>query len=193
MSNKNAVIIFSFPEPDDALELGAIIQETKKFFEGRENVKAHLAVNNAADQIISMFDPSVDADSNLVQHARRELALAGNDAEFNTAMVNAVRAFASYGHSGGSASIAIPMLNDLLCQKNLTPLTDASSEWNHVGAEEWPDGTKEGVWQNCRNSEAFSKDGGKTYTLLSDKGRIYHSDPHDIKEEGNGSGTESDS
>ncbi len=182
MSNKNAVIIFSFPEPEDSLELGAIIQETKKFFEGRENVKAHLAVNNAADQIISMFDPSVDEDSNLVQHARRELALAGNDAEFNTAMVNAVRAFASYGHSGGSASVAIPMLTDLLCQKNLTPLTDAPSEWQHHGSDVLPNGSEDGIWQNKRNGEAFSKDGGKTYTLLSDKDRVYHSNPH-LKED----------
>lgn len=95
----------------------------------------------------------------LVEHARRELALAGNDEAFNHSMIKAVEAFAAYGHSGGSASVAIPMLNDLLQFKNLTPLTDSPYEWMDVG---------DNLWQSTRNPEAFSLDRGKTYYLLSE-------------------------
>lgn len=113
--------------------------------------------------------------SNLVDHAKRELALAGNDDDFNQSIIKAVEAFSSFGHSGGSASVAIPMLNDLLNFRNLTPLTDDPDEWNHVSEDVW--GEAGGVWQNQRNSEAFSNDGGTTYYLLSeskDGERIMH-------------------
>ena len=102
----------------------------------------------------------------LVEHAKRELALAGNDEAFNNSIIKAIEGFTSYGHSGGSASVAIPMLNDLLQFKNLTPLTDDPEEWQQHSKEMW-DGEK-GVWQSRRNSEAFSNDGGKTYYLLSE-------------------------
>lgn len=106
--------------------------------------------------------------SNLVEHAKRELALAGNDEAFNNSMIKAVEAFASYGHSGGSASVAIPMLNDLLQFKNLTPLTDDPDEWIVVEMGDEP------CWQNKRRSDAFSNDGGKTYYCLDDEGRPIH-------------------
>jgi hypothetical protein len=102
----------------------------------------------------------------LVQHAKRELALTTNDAEFNKAIIKAIEAFASYGHSGGSASIGIEILYDLLKFKNLTPLTDNPEEWNHVGSD---------MWQSSRNSEAFSTDGGSTYYLLSEVKPIHES------------------
>lgn len=101
----------------------------------------------------------------LIEHAERELARLGNDADFNESILGAVRAFASYGHSGGSASYAIPVLNDLLQFKNLTPLTDDPDEWMKV---EGSSDSDEGLWQSCRRPEAFSEDGGKTYTLTSD-------------------------
>lgn len=95
----------------------------------------------------------------LVEHARQELALLDNDEKFNESMIKAVEAFAEYGHSGGSASYAIPLLNDLLLFKNITPLTNSSSEWMLVDTN---------LWQSNRNPEAFSTDGGKTYYLLSE-------------------------
>lgn len=100
----------------------------------------------------------------LVEHAKRELELAGNDEDFNQSMIKAVEAFASYGHSGGSASIAVPMLNDLLQFKNLTPLTDDERGWMQVEMGE------ENCWQSRRNPEAFSNDHGKTFYLLSEGG-----------------------
>lgn len=104
--------------------------------------------------------------SNMVDHAKRELELIGEDDTTVEGYLNVIQAFANMGHSGGSASIAIPVLNQLLQQKNLSPLTDNPNEWMFVAEDVW--GTEGGVWQNRRNSEAFSNDGGKTYYLLSE-------------------------
>ena len=96
----------------------------------------------------------------LVEHAERELALIPeDDEEFKAAILNAVKAFAAYGHSGSSAFIGMYMLDDLLRFRNLSPLTNDPKEWNEVA---------DGVWQSTRNSEAFSRNGGKTYYLLSE-------------------------
>jgi len=103
--------------------------------------------------------------SNLVDHARRELGYVGEEPETIAGYLKVIRAFADMGHSGGSASVAIPVINELLQFKNLTPLTDNPEEWEEHGPAKW-DGTN-GVWQNIRNGEAFSNDGGRTYYLLS--------------------------
>ena len=104
------------------------------------------------------------SESNLVLHARRELELLGEEPEMVACLIAAVEGFASYpGHSGGSAACAIGMLERLLRFQNLAPLTDDPAEWqDQSGISGVP------VWQNHRNSEAFSDDGGKTYWLLSD-------------------------
>lgn len=104
--------------------------------------------------------------SNLVEHAKRELALLDNDEEFNESIIKAVEAFASYGHSGGSASYAIPILTELLQFHNLQPITDNPEEWMEVG---------EGVWQNTRRPDAFSNDGGQTYRLNSEFAPVHDS------------------
>lgn len=105
--------------------------------------------------------------SNLVEHARRELEMIGEEPETIAGYLKVVQAFADVGHSGGSASVAIPTLNALLQFKNLKPLTNNPDEWAHHTAEVW--GAEGGVWQNRRNSEAFSDDEGKTYYLLSER------------------------
>ncbi len=110
---------------------------------------------------------------NLVDHAKRELALAGNDETFDNSIIKAVEGFASYGHSGGSASVGIQLLSELLQFKNLTPLTDNPDEWQHISEDVW----KGGVYQNRRNGEAFSNDGGKTYYLLSEGGNDQNRKP----------------
>jgi hypothetical protein len=103
---------------------------------------------------------------NLVEHARRELTVLNYDQETLDGFLNVVQAFADMGHSGGSASIAIPTLNELLQFKNLSPLTNNPDEWIHITEEAW--GEHGGIWQNIRNGNAFSSDGGKTYTMLND-------------------------
>lgn len=104
--------------------------------------------------------------SNLVEHARRELELIGEEPQTVEGYLKVIQAFADMGHSGGSASVAIPTINALLQYKNLKPLTDDPAEWNYH--TEAVSGIEGGVWQNIRNSEAFSRDEGKTYYLLSD-------------------------
>jgi hypothetical protein len=104
--------------------------------------------------------------SNLVEHARRELALVeqgpDGDRAFADSLLRAVEGFASYGgHSGGSAAVAIDWLTRLLRFENIAPLTDDPDEWQHHDGD---------IWQNRRCYEAFSNDGGKTYYLLSEGG-----------------------
>jgi hypothetical protein len=105
--------------------------------------------------------------SNLVDHARRELELLGEEPQTVDGYLKVIQAFADMGHSGGSASVAIPIINQLLQFHNLTALTDNPDEWYFHG-EVW--GSGGGVWQNKRNGEAFSHDGGKTYYLISEGG-----------------------
>jgi hypothetical protein len=103
--------------------------------------------------------------SNLVEHARRELELIGEEPETVNAYIKVIQAFDDMGHSGGSAFVAIPVIGDLLQLKNLKPLTNDPAEWfDHSEI------TGEPFWQNIRNGEAFSYDGGKTYYLLSEGG-----------------------
>lgn len=106
--------------------------------------------------------------SNLVEHAKRELAIINEDKDVADAYLRIVEIFADMGHSGGSASVAIPTIAALLNFQNLAPLTDNPEEWFFHGEEMW--GAPGGIWQNIRNSEAFSRDGGKTYYLLSEGG-----------------------
>jgi hypothetical protein len=104
--------------------------------------------------------------SNLVDHARTELNLIGEEPEVIEGYLKVIQAFADMGHSGGSASVAIPVINELLQFKNLKPLTNNPNEWYQHDPKMW-DGVNP-IWQNKRNSEAFSQDGGKTYYLLSE-------------------------
>ena len=121
-------------------------------------------VEAAKDDVQKIVDET-PSESNLMIHARRELELLGEEPEIVEGYLKMIQIFADMGHSGGSASVFIPTLNRLLQFKNLKPLTDDPDEWYHHTAEAW--GEPGGVWQNVRNSEAFSDDGGKTYTLLS--------------------------
>lgn len=108
-------------------------------------------------------------ESHLVTHARRELDLVGQTAEdpaYAESIVKAVEAFASYGHSGGSASCAIDQLTALLSFQNLAPLTDNPDEWQNVSEM-----SGSALWQNRRNPTAFSEDAGHTYWVTGDRDR----------------------
>ena len=140
-------------------------------------------VEAAKDAVQKIVDET-PSESNLMIHARRELELLGEEPEIVEGYLKMIQIFADMGHSGGSASVFIPTLTRLLWFKNLTPLTDDPDEWVHHTAEVW--GEPGGVWQNVRNGEAFSDDGGKTYTLLSEKdlaresGKLVHNSVHHL-------------
>lgn len=100
--------------------------------------------------------------SNLVNHAKRELEIIGEDQDVIEGYLKVIQAFADMGHSGGSASVAIPVINTLLQFKPLSSITNDPGDWldrSDYGAP---------LWQNIRDSEAFSEDGGQTYYLLSE-------------------------
>lgn len=109
-------------------------------------------------------------DSNLVAHARQELELTGwfdedgDDVEFAESLINAVREFARYGHSGGSASAATYMLHDLLQFKPLSAITSNPQEWMSV--HEAMGGMA--CWQCTRQSSLFSYDAGRTWYNIDD-------------------------
>lgn len=109
-------------------------------------------------------------ENDLVAHARHELALLGNDEDFNNCIINAVEAFTRYGHSGWSGIKAIEILNALWRWKPLTPLTNDPEEWEYHDETVW--GAKGGIWQNRRDPEAFSIDSGKTYYLTSNPDEV---------------------
>lgn len=110
----------------------------------------------------------INEESGLVQHARRELALVGDDEYTTRGYLEMLTVFSHMGHSGGSASVFIPTLMQLLQHKNLMPITNDPEEWRFVSEGQW--GQAGGIWQNCRNGEAFSNDEGKSYYLLSEGG-----------------------
>lgn len=118
------------------------------------------------DMYTEYLEPVEEKQSNLVDHAKRELEIIGEEPAVVEAYLKIVRIFADMGHSGASSMFAIPVIEHLLSFKPLSELTDDPEDWIHVGADIW--GEKGGIYQNRRNGEAFSKDGGKTYYLLSD-------------------------
>jgi hypothetical protein len=106
----------------------------------------------------------------LEEHARRELKLCGQydeDPEYSESIIRAVREFASYGHSGGSASVAREQLHTLLAFRTLSPITDNPEEWiDQSEASGVP------MWQNRRDPTFFSTDGGKTWYTLEEAGVV---------------------
>lgn len=99
----------------------------------------------------------------LVEHARRELELVGEEPGMSACLVATVGAYASYGHSGGSHQEALRTLMLLLDYRALTPLTADPAEWidrSQASGTPW--------WQNERDSRAMSCDGGRTYWLVGD-------------------------
>lgn len=109
-----------------------------------------------------------EPESNLVAHARRELESIGEEPETIAGYLKVIQAFSDMGHSGGSASVAIPTINQLLQYKPLGPITNDPDEWFNHG-KDMGGRPGEDFWQNKRDGEAFSNDGGKTYYLLSER------------------------
>ena len=103
----------------------------------------------------------------LVEHATRELELCGQTAEdpgYAASLVAAVAAFASYGHSGGSAAVAVEQLHELLRFRTLSQLTSDHDEW-----EDRSEISTSPLWQNRRDSAAFSRDGGQSWYFVDDR------------------------
>lgn len=98
-------------------------------------------------------------DSGLIQHARSELAIVGEDEDVIEWYIRVIKEFASFGHSGTSAEYTTRVLERLLRYQHLTPITSDPQYWREAA---------EGVWQSTRNPEYFSNDGGQTFYSLTE-------------------------
>lgn len=77
----------------------------------------------------------------------------------NNDILDIVKLFASQGHSGYTASYSISLIDKLLKQSFILPLTGEDDEWNEVAT---------GVFQNKRESKLFkdaNKFDGKPYNI----------------------------
>jgi hypothetical protein len=110
--------------------------------------------------------------SNLTQHAKRELELAGYYKEdtlyggmLPKAVLELMEVFSNQGHSGMSAGITISLFSKLARFKNIAPLTGEADEWNDTG-ESLNKSEPNGMYQNNRVSAVF-KDGvdGQAYYI----------------------------
>lgn len=112
--------------------------------------------------------------SNLIEHAKRELLIAGYppvevaeegpDKWIQQNVLELLRVFSAQGHSGGTAPVCVSMFHHLALFKPLAPLTGEDSEW-----EEGEDG----VFQNKRCSWVFKSQDrfvGQAYNI---RGRVY--------------------
>lgn len=117
------------------------------------------------DAFLKEFNRVEESDSDGILHARRELATLNADPVWVEHVMEVMRAFDNYAgdHSGGSHAVTVSVINQLLLRGNLSALTDDPEEWVQYNVlDDAP------FWQNKRNGEAFSHDGGKTYYLLSE-------------------------
>jgi len=102
--------------------------------------------------------------SNLLEHAKKELALMGGaDDEMQQAMnehiLKMVQEFGGEGHSGFSASYALGLLEKLLRFKPITPLTGEDSEWNEVGDNTFQNNRCSTVFKEGKDGQAYHIDG----------------------------------
>lgn len=108
--------------------------------------------------------------SNLTDHAKKELELAGlfdADSDYDGMLGNAVMAlvkvFAKQGHSGFSAGRTLAIFNEVANFRNLTPIGTTDGEWMNVS-----ENSNGPLWQNTRRSSTFSRDAGKTWYDIDD-------------------------
>jgi hypothetical protein len=115
-------------------------------------------------------------ESNMGDHAKRELELAGMfDDEVDEseaagswnklvaeAVVELVELMGGQGHSGASAEMTRELFTRLSNFEALTELTDSPDEWRDVSEY----CGEHIMWQNTRASASFSTDEGKTYYNL---------------------------
>lgn len=105
--------------------------------------------------------------SNLIEHAKRELALLRGDSTEPDPMqdmmekhiLSMVEEFSKEGHSGFSASYAISILNRLLQFRPVTPLTGEDHEWNDVRDGLLQNNRCIAVFKSTKTGEAFYIEG----------------------------------
>ena len=104
----------------------------------------------------------------IVAYAKGELEREGlfdKDADYGgmigKAVMELVEVFEKQGHSGFSASMVIELFEKLASFKPLSAITSDADEWDDVSEM-----SGQPMWQNKRDSRAFSKDEGKTWYFV---------------------------
>lgn len=103
--------------------------------------------------------------SNLEEHAKRELELAGlfdKGSDYNgmigKEVMKLVNTFKKAGHSGFSAQLTLQIFDKVARFKPLTAITDNPEEWLDISEM-----SGKSLWQNTRSPSLFSEDYGKTW------------------------------
>lgn len=106
--------------------------------------------------------------SNLETFATEELRRAGlfdKDSDYEGMLADAtlrlIQCFATEGHSGFSASMAIRLFERLARFEPLTPLTGEADEWMEVG---------DNTWQNLRCPRVFKNRDGSAWDI---EGKVF--------------------
>lgn len=136
-------------------------------------------------------------ESNLVRHAREELLRAGlfgagsdYDGGVGECALAVVKAFSTYGHSGGSAAMTLDVVTRLLQFQALSPITSNSDEWMLV-ADGIVEKEEPPLWQCRRNGALFSNDGGNTYYSIDEPLQVNGAPPLHTSAESNEKGAPS--
>jgi hypothetical protein len=142
-------------------KISDVVEAVKENLKDKDiaHLNAYLTQKNVAERVMAIVAPPTEEESNLIRHARQELEHIGCDEESIQEVLSIIQVYVGLGMSGGQASWLIPIVNDLVQFKNLTPLSDDPKEW--VQHEET-------LWQNKRHSAAFSDNNGRTYWLVDD-------------------------
>lgn len=118
----------------------------------------------AGDHPVELTD---DMRSNMVEHARRELDLLGEDEAMKRCILDLMLLFSSQGHSGFSAAYTVERFRQLVNFENITPLRPDPGEW--LDRSDMSGGQT--LWQSTRCADAFSTDGGLSYYRLGEDSR----------------------
>jgi hypothetical protein len=103
----------------------------------------------------------------LAEYAKEELKLANFDKEDTEFVLDLIKKFAEYGHSGTSAPYFIHVFSRLASFKPIAPLTGEDSEWIDV-TDQMERGMS--VYQNKRCPIIF-KEGESAYNI---EGKVFH-------------------
>ena len=95
----------------------------------------------------------------------------------NNNILDIVEMFAKQGHSGFTAEYCIPIIEKLLKQSFITPLTGSDDEWSEVSPGLFQNTRESSIFKDAENfdgrpyyinGKAFSNDNGKTYFTNGD-------------------------
>lgn len=130
--------------------------------------------------------------NNILEQCQEDTEALKLQKQINKDILDIINLFSKQGHSGGSASYVISVLNRLLHYKPLTPLTGNDDEWEDI--------TKYGVDDTCYQNKrypavfkdkdnraynvegkAFSDDNGHTWYTNGDS-RVYIEFPYNVPE-----------